>query len=127
MKQVAGFLVLVSVFVFSLAGQASAETVSISQQIIVQAKVLPAQYIIINSSNKITQIDSNTDQDITPKVYLGKVAAGNERQLTDEIYQEYRKLVPAGKMRVGTLYKQKKVPSAALRFAPVAFFSQKLW
>lgn len=67
--------------------------------------VLPAQQVVVDEQGTIIEISSNTTHDVMPEVYLNKIAKENARDMTPEIYQQYRRLVPPGHSHVGTLYK----------------------
>jgi hypothetical protein len=75
-------------------------------QLTTTARVLPAQYIVIDELGTIVEILSNTTEDVTPRVYQKSVAKDNERPLTPELYQQYRFHVPVGSSRVGVLYRR---------------------
>jgi hypothetical protein len=97
-------VVLALVCVGACAPAASAFTVSAEQKIIIRARVLPSQYVIINDQGRIIEIGSNTDQSVTPRVFMARVTAGSERPLSGAIYAQYKELLPA-KIRPGILYK----------------------
>ena len=103
------FLGIIAVLYFGvclmLTSVASAETISAERRIVVQAEVMPAQYILVDQQGKVLEIGSNTNQDVVPQVFLNHPTAGNERPLTPEIYAQYRSFVPAGKSHPGILYK----------------------
>lgn len=85
----------------------SAAALSSAQTITVTAVVPAHRDIIIDGNGNITEIVSNTKDDVTPVVFLGEDGSEkNKRPLTDEIYDKYRKLVPAGTAKYGILYKQ---------------------
>lgn len=101
-------------FVLALAlilygGIASAASVTVNGgQIEVRAQVLPAHTIIVDEQGVIIQIASNTVQDVaTPRVFLLNTAAANEQPVTQEVYDEYRRLVLPGESKIGVLYEQK--------------------
>lgn len=105
---------LTFVVILGISGSVEARTVSVSQRVTVTAVVAPASYIVIDDNEKIQRIDSNTSQDVTPKVYIGSVAAGNERELTPAIYAAYLREVPKGANRVGTLYQRNVINASSL-------------
>jgi hypothetical protein len=98
-----GKLLLILVGFFSLSAAASAETISVSQKVVVHAQVLPAQYIIIDKQNQITEIDSNSYNEVLPQVYQGSIKPENVRPLTIDLYAQYKNLAP--NVRPGVLYK----------------------
>ncbi len=87
-------------------GTASAATLSVSREIHVTARVLPKRTVIINYAGQITEIASNTEDDVTPDVYLIKPSPDSKRSLTPEIMKQYRTHVPKGTNKYGILYKQ---------------------
>lgn len=96
-----------------LPAAASAETISVERKIVVQAKVMPAQYIVIDGQGKIMEIGSNTNADVVPQVFLTRPGAENQQPMTPELYAQYRGLVPAGKSHPGVLYKYQAPKLAA--------------
>ncbi len=84
--------------------QAWAQTLSSGQEIVVQAQILPARYIIIDKQNNIIEIGSNTKEDVLPQVYLGSIGSNSGVPLTRDIYNQYRGILPAGKSHAGVLY-----------------------
>ena len=81
--------VLVTVFVLLAFGAASADAVSISQQIHLTGIVPPMRFIILNKQGEITEITSNTPEDVTPKVMLGSLQ-GAQLPLTTTLLKDYR-------------------------------------
>jgi len=86
---------------------------AIALEIKVTAIVPPMRHIVIDATGAITQVTSNTLEDIEPKVYESDVKSDNERLLTDEIYQQYRSAVPIGTAARGVLY-ERGIPIAAV-------------
>lgn len=87
---------------------ASAYTLSASGKVHLIGKVAPAHYIIVDGDGTILQVISNTDEDTVPLVYKDKLIANNQMPLTPAIYDQYRKIVPAGTSHPGVLYKLAK-------------------
>lgn len=87
---------------------------SITQEIKVSAVVPHHRDIVIDYAGNIMQVKSNTPQDVTPTVYLGRVAPENQQPLTDELYRQYRQHVPEGTAKAGVLY-QRGLPVSILR------------
>lgn len=92
-------------------GVASAESVTVTGgKLNVHAKVLPRHTIVVDEQGLIMQIFSNTAEDVdSPRVYKGEIDAANEQPITPALYDEYRRLVPAGKSRVGLLYERNPI------------------
>lgn len=59
-------------------GSVSADSVSISQVIHLTGIMPPMRNIVVDEQKNIIEITSNTPEDVTPVVYQGKLAAGNE-------------------------------------------------
>lgn len=78
--------------------------VSVTQELHVTAKVAPKRRIVIDASGRITQIISNTTEDVLPDVFLYDIAPRNRQELTDRLYEEYRSHVPEGTAKYGILY-----------------------
>lgn len=79
---------------------ASAETKSVTQIITITATVLPARSIVVNDRGQMTKIYSNTDQDVTPKVYVNK-APGELGVMTPELQKQYDSIMAKTKQKVG--------------------------
>ncbi|MBA3758747.1 hypothetical protein H0X10_03895 [Candidatus Saccharibacteria bacterium] len=111
MKQM-GILGIVLVFavVALLPATAGAETFSISQNIEVRARVAATHTIILDDDDTILEISSNTTEEAVPRVFRNLIAKESVLPLTDEIYAQYRKLVPEGTGRAGLLYKYYQFP-----------------
>jgi hypothetical protein len=108
MKHLGGLLFLAIVLASALAPvhPATAQTVTThNNQLKVTGIVLPAHHVIVNDHGNIIEILSNTDKDVLPKVYANTIKSENARELTSDIYEQYRRLVPEGQSRMGTLYK----------------------
>lgn len=109
MRFIAGIIAILTL-PLSVAGQALAATQSITQELHITAIVPAHRDIVIDSSGHITEIISNTPQDMTPTVYEGNDgASANIRPLTETLYANYRQVVPVGTSKTGILY----------RFSPV--------
>ncbi|HSH55577.1 MAG TPA: hypothetical protein VK983_01990 [Candidatus Limnocylindrales bacterium] len=89
----------------ALASSADAATLSVSREIRVTAIVAPKRTVIVDETNRIIEIASNTEEDVKPTIYLSKPSKENERELTDELYKQYRRLIPEGTAKVGILYR----------------------
>ncbi|MDB5184819.1 MAG: hypothetical protein JWN38_627 [Candidatus Saccharibacteria bacterium] len=115
MRRVLGVVLLV-VLASSLVATrpASADTVSVTQRVIIRAVILPATYVTVDSQGHILRIDSNTTEDINPFVYENTVKPGNQRPLTPAIMNAFRQLVPLGKNHVGVLYQRPQVTAINL-------------
>ena len=97
-------LAVLAVYIFLTPASASAQTISASQQVQVQAVVPAVQLIIVNKQSKITEIISNSAQAVTPQVYMGRIADSTARPLTDDIYKQYQQLT-FGNLRTGVIYR----------------------
>jgi hypothetical protein len=99
-----------------LPGLAAAD-VSATAQYSVTATVLPARVIIIDNHHQVTEVLSNTRQEVIPTVYLRTIAPANQQPLSSAIYNQYLSLVPnAKRAQSGVLY---KVASTANQPRPV--------
>lgn len=116
MKHIRGVLLLAVVLAMPMAlgGQVSAASEQSVQELRVTAKVPHRRDIVIDHGGNITQIVSNTKQDVTPSVYLGAINSGNKKPLTDRVYKQYRKHVPKGTAEYGMLY-QRGIPLSILK------------
>ena len=77
-----------------------------THEITVTAIVPSHRDIILDKQGKITEIDSNTKEDVSPDVYSLKYAPENQRPLSADMLAQYRKYVPAGTAKYGVLYKR---------------------
>jgi hypothetical protein len=128
MKQVVVFLVSVCVLcVLGASGTTSAETVTVQgNPITVTARVAATHYLIVNDKGEIVQIVSNTNGEAKPRVFLNKVARGQEHPLTDDISRQYKTLVPTGQSHVGTIYVRTQLPEVLPTYSPLGFLHTKL-
>ncbi len=92
---------LVMVSSFGFGGVAHARTISVSDDLYVEARVLERQTIIVDDDNQIITVMSNTTEDVTPRIYRNHAVAQNEIELTDEHMEQYRQIVPLGTSVVG--------------------------
>jgi hypothetical protein len=111
LRQVIGFIVALLVPLL-FGGQVFAATESVTREITITAVVPSHRDILIDKKGNIVEINSNTKDDVTPDVYSLKYAPENKRDLTPEMYAEYRKYVPAGTAKYGNLYK--RPPAASI-------------
>lgn len=99
-----GLLVLLFVLV---PATAHADAVGETQEIQIHATVLPARSIILDPQGRISQILSNTAENVTPSVYRGSIAAGHEIQLSGQLLTQYSLLLAqVARPGPGVLYKQ---------------------
>lgn len=49
------------------------------------------RFIVVNDQGRITEITSNTPQDVRPQVRLDSIAHGRSLPLTPGIYREYQR------------------------------------
>jgi hypothetical protein len=129
LRRVTGFMIALLI-PFGVSAPVFADSQSITQEIHVTAVVPSHRDIVLDYRGNISQIFSNTKDDVTPDAYRGSVSPGNKRPLSPELYAQYRKLVPVGTARYGTLYKRPVVADllstkGQLTSAP-AFFSRML-
>jgi hypothetical protein len=113
MKHVRGFLAIVFVLVCASVPTVTASahsTVVDGGKITVHARIAATHYIIVDEHDKIIQIDSNTTDVATPRIFLQKVKSGNERVMTPTVYAQYRRIVPSGVTHIGTIYKASSDP-----------------
>jgi hypothetical protein len=108
MKHLGGllFLAIIAASLLAPGRPVSAQIPEYNNQLKVTGIILPAQHVIVNEHGMITEILSNTDKDVVPKVYISKLSKDTVIEMTPEIYDQYRQLVPEGQSRVGVLYKQ---------------------
>jgi hypothetical protein len=113
MKHVRGFLAIVFVLACVSVPTVTASahsTVVDGGKITVHARIAATHYIIVDEHDKIIQIDSNTTDVATPRIFLQKVKSGNERVMTPTVYAQYRRIVPSGVTHIGTIYKASSDP-----------------
>lgn len=67
---------------------AFADTISVSQTVVITATVAPARSIVVNDAGQMIKIYSNTNERVAPKVYVGK-APGPEVVLTPQLKSQY--------------------------------------
>jgi hypothetical protein len=109
------FLVLASFFPMLLLGSGEVfaasptDQISVTHELHVTATVPPMRHIILSPTGQITEITSNTLDDIVPTAYVVNDIPGNERPLTPALMQSYRRFVPEGTAKYGILYKQTAV------------------
>ena len=82
-------------------------------KIYVYGVVLPKHHVIIDENGQIQEIISNTSEDVTPDIYVGKIAKESQVVLTPEVLAQYNQLVAKGSSHVGTLYKRQIAPPPA--------------
>lgn len=98
----------ISIIGIGLPNSSSAQTISVSQQIIVTATILPAKYVIVDANDRILQIISNTsDRDVQPSVYRNVVKTENFIQPTAQINSDIAKLLNGKAIKPGILYDYK--------------------
>ncbi|HET7320835.1 MAG TPA: hypothetical protein VFI84_04630 [Candidatus Saccharimonadales bacterium] len=79
---------LAIVIVLSPLGLASADSISVSQVIHIRGIVPPMRNIIVDGNGNITEITSNTPENVRPKVYL-RSFAGPELPLTSALTRDF--------------------------------------
>jgi hypothetical protein len=106
MKQFRRLLALVLTFSIIVGSTipVAAESLPSTQEIKVTAVVPSHRDIVLDNKGRITQITSNTLEDVTPGVYAGDIRPQNKKDLTPALMTEYRKYVPDGTAKYGTLY-----------------------
>jgi hypothetical protein len=72
----------------------------------INAIIEPVRYVILNNSNKIIEILSNTNSNVKPLVYLNSTN-GAKLTLSKSIYAKYEKIVESIKTnsKYGVIYK----------------------
>lgn len=102
MRVLRGVLISLSVIGTSLCMpiNAAAHTVSVSQTITITAVVAPKRSIVVNDSGQMTKIYSNTNDTITPQVYLNDYP-GAARPLTPELLEQYNAVISRQKFLNG--------------------------
>ncbi len=125
MKQIRSILVIAIALVIPViqGSAAAAASYSVSREIHVTARVLPKRTVIIDHAGHITEIASNTEEDVKPDVYLVTPSKANKRPLTEAVYKEYLRHVPKGTAKAGILYRQSDPVTARLSFANRQIFS----
>lgn len=115
---IAVFIFVVSLF--SVGNRpASAESISVSRTITVQARVLPAVYILIDKTGSIIEISSNSDQKARPIVFRERIVPENQLNLTSDIYKEYVHLITDKQIKAGVIYK--KPPPVMYQPVPLTY------
>lgn len=93
----------------SHAGTVSAAQVSVTQELHVTAVVPMHRDIVLDRNGTITRITSNTTEDVLPTVYRSSIDPANQIELSDRLYQQYRKHVPEGTAKYGILYEDTSI------------------
>ncbi len=107
MGSVIPFLGIVfSLVLLAISPMAHAETISHSNQITVNAVVLPAHTVIIDDYDQIIKIYSNTEEQATPTFYRHTIGTPNKVQDTPLLREQYQELVTKTPGKVGTLYER---------------------
>ena len=99
------FLASLTAIVFVVAtlvvpASASAQTLSVTQEITITARVLPARSIVVNDKGQMIRIYSNTDENVTPMVYINK-APGEQTALTPKLKKQYQAVLAQHKNLIG--------------------------
>jgi hypothetical protein len=105
MRRLIGFIIALLI-PLGISAPVFAETQSVSVQITVTAVVPSHRDIILDKNGNITEIDSNTKEDVTPDAYIGSAKPENKVPLTDDLFGQYRQHVPEGTAKYGVLYKR---------------------
>lgn len=85
---------------------ASAASLSASGQITITARVAPTHYIIVDDSDEIIELVSNTSGPAEIEVFRGSVKLGNQINLNPKIETRYRVILDAQHLRMGVLYRK---------------------
>lgn len=88
-----------------------AETISASGEIKITARVAPTHYVIVDDSDQIIELTSNTEGPADIKIYRNTVKAGNEVALNNAIYASYQEILTSRTPRIGILYKKMVEPA----------------
>ena len=91
MRRLGLFLGLLAFLVAAPLGS-QAQAASVSQTITITAYVAPARSIIIDDQNRMKTIFSNTDQNVTPKVFIDSTQ-GKQMPLTKALHDKYDKIM----------------------------------
>ena len=108
---------LAIVFMLSPLGGASADIISVSQEIHITGVVAPMRFIVLDGHGNIVEITSNTPENVTPQVYVGSIQHGQPAALTPALLKDYESKIRGHDMH-----------STDLHFAPaspVALKTQK--
>ncbi len=97
----------------------SAQT-SASVNIEVRGVIAPARSIVVDEQGSITQILSNTNENVSPVVYRLKIDSANQLPLTSDLARQYNQVLSrAGSKLIGVLY-QRPANSAPLNLSTIA-------
>lgn len=85
---------------------ASAETFTRSNQITVNAVVLPAHSVIVDDYNQVIKIYSNTNQSATPTFY--RLSIDNSTKLIEnsDLLARYHEATKDAPRKIGTIYER---------------------
>lgn len=74
-------------------------------EVTVHAAVQPACYIILSKDNQISEIITNSQQQVTPEVYYGNISPAHRAHLTADIYTKYLLLTRRNHHQIGVVYR----------------------
>lgn len=97
-------LPVAGLFMWLGASAASAQVGPIRGQVHLAGRISPTHYVIVSSKGVILEIVSNTYQDTDPLVFKHELTAAAQIPLSQSVYNQYLKLVPAGTSHPGVLY-----------------------
>jgi hypothetical protein len=99
---------------------ASADTLSVQQTITVHAIVAPARTVVVDQSNHILDIFSNTPDSVTPTVHMGGIN-GPKQSLSPSLQKQYQSIISKHKgSMVGKLYSFSSTAPDTLSFFRIA-------
>ncbi len=100
-----GRAALVALIVGVVAGSALPAAAQSAGSTTIVAKIAPVRYALVNDSGVIQQIDSNTSEDVPPKVYQGSFSS-QPITLSPEISHQYNEIIQLTDTRqTGTIYR----------------------
>ncbi|HSX36638.1 MAG TPA: hypothetical protein VLG13_00750 [Patescibacteria group bacterium] len=118
MKRLFWGLVLLFVVAPLGAGQAHADSMSVSVEIHITGIVPPMRNIVVDAKGNIIEITSNTPENVTPKVYVGSLQNGNEVPLTTAIQKDYEQKVQGKDLHSTDLHFSRSAPQTAKAAQP---------
>jgi hypothetical protein len=88
------------------------EYIVYNDTIYVNGRILPKHTVIVDSNNRIKEVASNTTENVVPVIYREQVAPDTQVALSNEIYAQYKSVVPQGSSKAGILYKANEPTSS---------------
>ena len=114
--------------IYFVSGMAAADSTAV---ITVHANVPVSCYIILSSDNQISEIITNSQQQVKPEVYYGNISPAHRAHLTAAIYTQYLLLIRHHHGQIGIVYRfsphtYNRQPNNDVAYKPQTSFIHKL-